>query len=109
MERRDFTLLVLAIVILLGSGARQMTVPLIRIEQHPISLSPYVLPAYALRTTLRRLAALVVSLVCKLLYATPAAKSRRKNGRGVQTAEGFDQLYTSITSASRPSRESPGY
>ena len=71
------TLLVLAIVILLGSGAHQMVAPLVTTQQPRISLSPAVLPVYALRTTMRMLAALVASLVFTFAYATPAAKSRR--------------------------------
>jgi len=71
------TLLVLAIVILLGSGAHQMVGHFVTTEQPRISLSPNALPAYALRTTLRMLAALVASLIFTFIYATPAAKSRR--------------------------------
>jgi NitT/TauT family transport system permease protein len=71
------TLLVLAIVILLGSGAHQMIAPFVTTQQPRISLSPAALPVYALRTTLRMLAALVASLIFTFIYATPAAKSRR--------------------------------
>ena len=71
------TLLVLAIVILLGSGAHQMIAPFVTAQQPRISLSPAALPVYALRTTLRMLAALVASLIFTFIYATPAAKSRR--------------------------------
>ena len=71
------TLLVLAIVILLGSGAHQMVVPFVTTQQPRISLSPAALPGYALRTTMRMLAALVASLIFTFTYATPAAKSRR--------------------------------
>jgi NitT/TauT family transport system permease protein len=71
------TVLVLAIVILLGSGAHQMIAPFVPTQQPRISLSPAALPVYALRTTLRMLAALVASLIFTFLYATPAAKSRR--------------------------------
>jgi len=71
------TLLVLAIVILLGSGAHQMVAPLVTTQQPRISLSPIALPVYALRTTMRMLAALVASLIFTFVYATPAAKSRR--------------------------------
>jgi len=71
------TLLVLAVIIVLGSGARQMLSPFVMTRQPAISLSPAVLPAYALRTTMRMLAALVASLLFTFIYATPAAKSRR--------------------------------
>jgi hypothetical protein len=47
------------------------------IEHQPeISLSPAALPYYALRTTMRMLAALVASLLFTFTYATLAAKSR---------------------------------
>ncbi|HTU45421.1 MAG TPA: ABC transporter permease subunit [Bryobacteraceae bacterium] len=71
------TLLVLAIVILLGSGARQMVAPFVATHQSTISLSPSALPGYALRTTMRMLAALVASLIFTFVCAPPAAKSRR--------------------------------
>ena len=54
-----------------------MVAPLVAGEQPQISLSPLALPAYALRTTLRMLAALVASLIFTFTYATIAAKSRR--------------------------------
>ena len=76
---RDFAavLLVITIIILVGTGARQMVAPLVAGEQPEISLSPLALPAYALRTTLRMLAALVASLIFTFTYATLAAKTRR--------------------------------
>ena len=76
---RDFAavLLVITIIILVGTGARQMVAPLVAGEQPEISLSPMALPAYALRTTLRMLAALVASLIFTFTYATLAAKSCR--------------------------------
>jgi NitT/TauT family transport system permease protein len=43
----------------------------------PISLDPWRLPEYALRTVLRMAAALVASLVFSLCYATLAAKTRQ--------------------------------
>src|ERR1700730_8855190 len=46
-------------------------------EALAISLDPWHLPEYALRTVLRMAAALVVSLVFSLGYAALAAKSRR--------------------------------
>jgi NitT/TauT family transport system permease protein len=70
-------LLVLGVVILLGSGAKQMTAPFALTNPTPVSLSPSMLPMYAVRTTLRMLAALIASLIFTLLYATAAAKSRR--------------------------------
>jgi len=69
--------LVLAIMILIGVGTRQMVAPLMVAQQPAISLSPKVLPLYALRTTMRMLVALAASLIFTFTYATPAAKSRR--------------------------------
>jgi NitT/TauT family transport system permease protein len=42
-----------------------------------VSLDPVNLPQYALRTTLRLMAAMIVSLVFTFTYGTLAAKSRR--------------------------------
>ncbi|HVB15175.1 MAG TPA: ABC transporter permease subunit [Stellaceae bacterium] len=46
-------------------------------EVLPLSLNPWHLPEYALRTVLRMAAALVASLVFSLVYAAIAAKSRQ--------------------------------
>ena len=54
-----------------------MLAPFPAAQQPDISLSPGVLPNYALRTTMRMLAALVASLVFTFTYGTLAAKSRR--------------------------------
>ncbi|MFZ6863042.1 ABC transporter permease [Undibacterium sp. Ji67W] len=70
-------LLVLTVVILLGSGARQMLQPFAVAHQPEISLSISALPNYALRTIMRMLAALLASLLFTFVYATLAAKSRR--------------------------------
>src|SRR5579885_169473 len=70
-------LLVLGVVVLLGSGARQMTAPLELRTAPEISLAPAALPMYAVRTTLRMLAAMIASLIFTFVYATAAAKSRR--------------------------------
>ena len=69
--------LVVTIILLIGSGARQMLEPLATAQAPHISLSPTALPNYALRTTIRMLAALVVSLLFTFTYGTAAAKSRR--------------------------------
>jgi NitT/TauT family transport system permease protein len=71
------TALVLGVVILLGVGARQMVGPFVTAHQQAVSLSPMMLPYYALRTVMRMLAALAASLVFTFTYATLAAKSRR--------------------------------
>jgi len=69
--------LLLALILLLGSGARQMLGPFTAAQQPEISLSATALPAYALRTTIRMLAAIVASLIFTFTYATLAAKSRK--------------------------------
>jgi NitT/TauT family transport system permease protein len=51
--------------------------PMSTLQTQAISLDPANLPEYALRTTLRMLAAMVASLVFTLIYGTLAAKSRR--------------------------------
>jgi len=71
------TALLVAIIVLLGLGARQMLAPFVVERQPEISLSPAALPAYALRTTVRMLAALVASFAFTFTYASLAAKSRR--------------------------------
>jgi NitT/TauT family transport system permease protein len=76
---RDFaaTLLLLALLVLLGGAARQMVGPFNPGHPAHISLSPLALPLYTLRTVLRMLTALGASLLFTLTYATLAAKSRR--------------------------------
>jgi NitT/TauT family transport system permease protein len=54
-----------------------MVAPLILDQQPEISLSPLALPGYALRTVLRMLVAMTISLFFTFTYATFAAKSRR--------------------------------
>ncbi|WP_175690270.1 ABC transporter permease [Burkholderia anthina] len=65
-------LLAMAIV-----GFHQTLAPIGVLQTQKISLDPSNLPEYALRTTLRMLAAMVASLVFTLVYGTLAAKSRR--------------------------------
>jgi NitT/TauT family transport system permease protein len=54
-----------------------MLAPVAATRQPEISLSPSVLPDYALRTTMRMLVALAASLLFTFTYGTLAAKSRR--------------------------------
>ncbi len=68
---------VLGLIAFLGNAARGMFVPLSQLAVSPMSLNPDHLPAYAARTTLRMLLALIASLVFTLTYATWAAKSER--------------------------------
>jgi NitT/TauT family transport system permease protein len=69
--------LVFGLLLLAAKGARETLAPLSALKGPVISLDPINLPEYALRTTLRMLAALVASLVFALTYGTLAAKSRR--------------------------------
>jgi NitT/TauT family transport system permease protein len=70
-------LLVLAFIVLFADASRSLVLPLTTLTQRPLSLDPAYLPDYALRTALRMLIALAVSLVFTLTYATWAAKSPR--------------------------------
>jgi NitT/TauT family transport system permease protein len=58
-------------------GFHQTLAPMSTLKTQVISLDPANLPEYALRTTLRMLAAMVASLTFTLTYGTLAAKSRR--------------------------------
>ncbi len=69
--------LALGLIMLLAWNAKQMTVPYHLGEVTTISLDPHHLPGYALRTVLRMLLAMIVSLLFTFTFATWAAKSRR--------------------------------
>jgi NitT/TauT family transport system permease protein len=69
--------LLFAGLILVVQGGRATLAPLGSLQQSPISLDPTILPEYALRTTMRMLAAIVASLVFTFIYGAIAAKSRR--------------------------------
>jgi NitT/TauT family transport system permease protein len=68
--------LVLGLLALIAWGGAAMSVPYEIGQPLTISLDPWALPAYALRTVLRMAWALVASLVFSLAYAALAAKSR---------------------------------
>jgi len=69
--------LVLGAIALLAWGGMAMGAHYYLGQTLPISLDPWRLPEYALRTVLRMAAALIASLVFSLGYAALAAKSRR--------------------------------
>src|SRR6185312_16071950 len=69
--------LILAALILIYKGGHETFAPLAVLARHPVSLDPANLPEYALRTTLRMLAAMVISLLFTFLYGSLAAKNRR--------------------------------
>jgi NitT/TauT family transport system permease protein len=68
---------IIGIIAFLGEASRGLLGPLASLEAAPLSLDPVHLPLYAARTTLRMFAALGLSLVFTLTYATWAAKSPR--------------------------------
>jgi NitT/TauT family transport system permease protein len=69
--------LVFGLLLLAAKGAHETLAPLSSLTEPVVSLDPVNLPEYALRTTLRMLAAMAASLVFTLTYGTLAAKSRR--------------------------------
>jgi NitT/TauT family transport system permease protein len=70
-------ILVLGFIVLFAGASQLLLEPLAKVEHTPISLAPSALPVYALRTALRMLVALAVSLLFTFTYATWAAKSPR--------------------------------
>jgi NitT/TauT family transport system permease protein len=70
-------ILVIGAMVLIVYGGAQTTAPLSTLDITPVSLDPANLPAYALRTTMRMLLAIVCSIVFTFVYAALAAKSRR--------------------------------
>ncbi|MDY7561084.1 ABC transporter permease subunit [Pseudomonas sp. 10B1] len=69
--------LVIGFLLFFSIGARETWAPISTLQSEVISLDPSNLPEYAIRTTLRMLAAMVASLIFTLIYGTLAAKSRR--------------------------------
>ncbi|MCY0387615.1 ABC transporter permease subunit [Robbsia sp. Bb-Pol-6] len=78
-NRWDFVAfpMILGLLAMAAVGFHQTLAPMSTLAAEPISLDPSRLPEYALRTTLRMLAAMIASLVFTLAYGTLAAKSRR--------------------------------
>jgi NitT/TauT family transport system permease protein len=78
-NRWDIVLLPLVVagLFLVAWGTGQMAQPYRPGEALPVSLATSELPGYALRTTLRMAAAMFVSLLFTLVYASLAAKSER--------------------------------
>ncbi len=70
-------IVVIGLVAFLGEASRGLFAPLAQLDATPLSLDPGYLPEYAARTTLRMFAALALSLLFTLTYATWAAKSER--------------------------------
>jgi NitT/TauT family transport system permease protein len=78
-NRWDFVAfpLIICLIAMAAVGFHETMAPIATLKAQPISLDPANLPEYALRTTLRMLAAMVASLIFTLVYGTLAAKSRR--------------------------------
>ncbi len=69
--------LLFATLVAVAHGAREALLPIAALHRAPISLSPSMLPEYALRTTLRMFAAITASLLFTFVFATLAAKNRK--------------------------------
>src|SRR4051812_8663316 len=69
--------LVLGFIVLFADASRLLVQPLSVVTGNKLSLDPALLPGYALRTALRMLIAMAVSLVFTFGYATWAAKNPR--------------------------------
>jgi NitT/TauT family transport system permease protein len=78
-NRWDFVAfpLIIGLIAMTAIGFHETMAPISTLKAQVISLDPANLPEYALRTTLRMLAAIVASLLFTLVYGTLAAKSRR--------------------------------
>ena len=74
---RRFFAVVIGALALVALGGRAVLQPISAPLAQAISLDPANLPFYALRTTLRMLAAMAVSLVFTFVFGVTAAKSRR--------------------------------
>jgi NitT/TauT family transport system permease protein len=70
-------ILVLGFIVAFADASRFLIQPISSIAGHSLRLNPADLPGYALRTALRMLIALAVSLLFTFTYATWAAKSPR--------------------------------
>jgi NitT/TauT family transport system permease protein len=70
-------ILVIGAMVLMVYGGEQTAAPLSTLDITPVSLDPFNLPLYALRTTMRMLLAIVCSVIFTFIYAALAAKSRR--------------------------------
>ncbi len=69
--------LILGTFVAIALGTSQFGAPLSAIQGTPVDLSPWALPGYALRTTLRMIAAMLLSIAFSFGYAWLCAKSRR--------------------------------
>ena len=70
-------ILIAGAFVAIAHGAHEMSASLKGLDVAPITLDPRNLPEYALRTTLRMFAAILLSLAFTFVVATLAAKSRK--------------------------------
>ena len=70
-------ILIAGALVAIGHGVRGIGAPLTQLDFAPVTLDPWNLPGYALRTTLRMFAAVLASLSFTFVVATLAAKSRK--------------------------------
>jgi NitT/TauT family transport system permease protein len=68
--------LIIGVFVAVSHGAKETFAPLKSLNEAPISLDPRMLPEYAVRTSLRMIAAMSCSLIFTFGYATLAAKSK---------------------------------
>ncbi len=68
--------LIVGVFVTVSHGARETFAPLRSLTESPVTLDPARLPEYALRTSLRMVGGMALSLLFALGYATLAAKSR---------------------------------
>ena len=69
----------LACLVAIAHGSREMGQSLVVLDIAPVTLSPWDLPEYALRSTMRMFAAIIASLLFTFTVATLAAKAARPN------------------------------
>jgi NitT/TauT family transport system permease protein len=69
--------LIIGLLAAVAHNAHGTVLPISAVEQSKISLSPWALPGYAMRTVMRMMAAMIASLVFTFTFAPLAAKSRR--------------------------------
>ena len=65
-------ILIVGALVLIAYGAEQTNAPISALDVTPVTLDPANLPAYALRTTLRMLAA----IACSIVIARPCSSRR---------------------------------
>lgn len=70
-------LIIASILIFIAWGLKQMAAPITVLEQQPVTLEYSNLFQYSLRTLLRMIIAVIVSLIFTFIYASLAVKSKK--------------------------------